>query len=267
MPLYKNVKKLNVRGVIYTPGLGYTPVKVRDVRVLSEDAFEVVKMYVGEPVPREVYTYAADLEYVEALRRSGFTVRPSTGESHGIPVLSILKDVYDNGPKEEYVVERDGKFVVSYPPWGYYDDSLKRIYVFEPLADKLPLIVHEATHYAIDVLGLKELKSIEEVVARLNEMLVAFNAPPIPVKRLAEALKDEKIAQQLIRLARFLGSLLESPILPKNLMAFIELVDAVRFGNLDAETLSRILRGELELELGIKKDEDMMQMLWGETST
>jgi len=264
MSLYKGVKKLNIRGTIQTPGLGFTPVIVKDVRVLSKDALKVVRRYVGKPVPRKVYTYVADPEYVKALKRSGFRVEPSTGEEDGILIRPAIKHIYGDGAKGDYVVERAGKFVTSYPPWGYYDASLKRIYVFEPLADKLPLIVHEATHYAIDALGIEELKSVEEFVARLNEMLVAFNAPPIPVKRLSEALKDEKITQQLIRLARFLGSLLEPRIMPKNLMAFIELVDAVEFGNLNAETLSRILRGELELDI---KDEDTMQMLWEETST
>jgi len=116
MSLYEDVKELNVRD-ISTPGLGYTPVIVRDVRVLSKDAFEVVKRYVGEPIPREVYTYVADPEYVEALRRAGFTVKPSTGEDDYILVPPIIKDIYGDSVKRNYVVEVD-EFAVLYSPWG-----------------------------------------------------------------------------------------------------------------------------------------------------
>jgi len=61
---------------LYTPGLGYTPVIVKDYRVLSKEAIEVVKSYVGESIPGGVYIYVADPEYVEALKRAGFRVEP-----------------------------------------------------------------------------------------------------------------------------------------------------------------------------------------------
>jgi len=248
MSLYEEVKKLNVREVIYTPGLGYTPVIVRDVRVLSKDALEVVKRYVDEHVPREVYTYVADPEYVEALKSAGFTLKSRKDcPDYLLLVLPIIMYIYGYDVKGDYIVEVDG-LLISYPPWGYYNNSLKRIYVLETLADKLPLIVHEATHYAIDVLGLEELRPIREEVARLNEVLVAFDTSPIPVKRLAEALKDEKIVQQLINLVERLGNLLEPETPHKNLRAFINAVIEVEYGGLHPETLVMVLRGELHIE-------------------
>jgi len=43
MSLYEDVKELNVRGTIITPGLGPAPVIVKDYRGLSKDVAEIIR--------------------------------------------------------------------------------------------------------------------------------------------------------------------------------------------------------------------------------
>jgi len=238
--LYREVRALNAREVVYSPGLGYVPVVVTSARTLSEDAVEAVERYAGV-VLREVYTYVADQDYIDALRRSGFSVEQDT---HSEP--SVLADVY--GGAGGYTVKKGGRTISHYPPWGYYSDLLKRVYVYEPLADRLPLVVHEAAHYAVDALGLGELEAVEERVAQLCELLAARGAPPVPPKVLAEALKSEAVVQQLVELSGTFGILLEPGALPRNLAAFETAVGLAMEGSVGAEVVSGILRGELCIE-------------------
>jgi len=238
--LYREVRALNVREVVYSPGLGYVPVVVTSVRTLSEGAAEAVERYAGV-VLGEVYTYAADLDYVDALRRSGFSVEQDT---HSEP--SVLADVY--GGAGGYTVKKGGKTISHYPPWGYYSDLLKRVYVYEPLAESMPLVIHEAAHYAVDALGLRELGAVEERVAQLCELLAARGAPPVPPKALAEALRSEAVVQQLVELSKTFGILLEPSPLPRNLAAFDTAVGLAMEGSVGAEVVSGVLRGELCIE-------------------
>jgi len=251
MSLYEEVKELNVREVIYTPGLGYTPVKVRDVRVLSKDAFEVVKRYVGEPVPREVYTYTADPEYVEALRRSGFRVEPYTGENEGVPIAPIASSIY--GRVEGRYVVYDGStgaYIASYPPLGHYSSSKKVIQILESVADKISVIVHEATHYAIDALHMDELGRIGESVARLNEVLSEFNAPPTPLNLLTSALNNSEVVAELEKLVESMGvrsqidDIVRKKGVPRNLAVLATVVELIEEGELDAKIVAEIIRGE-----------------------
>jgi len=235
--LYREVRTLNVREVVYSPGLGYVPVVVTGVRVLSEAAVEAVERYAGV-APREVYTYTADSDYVEALRRSGLSVEPYSWDREPVWI-----SIYGAGA---YVVKKGGRAISGYPLWGYYNGELKRAYVYEPLAESLPLVVHEAAHYAIDILGLEEeLKEVEEWVARLCELLAARGAPPIPPGRLVEILRNEDVVWQLERLSEAFGVFLGLIALPRNLAAFRAAVGLAMKGSVGAEVVSGILRGEL----------------------
>jgi len=251
MSLYKEVKKLNVREVIYTLGLGYTPVIVRDVGVLSEDAFEVVKRYVGEPVPREVYMYAADLEYVEALKRAGFKVEPYTGENEGVPIVPILGSIY--GRVEGRYVVYDSitdAYMALYPSLGYYNSSKKVIHILESVADKIPIIVHEATHYTIDALHMNELGRIEESIAGLNEALSAFNAPPTPLNLLTSALNNSRVVTELEKLVEFMKGqsqidiMVKEKKLPRNLAVLATLVEMIGDGRVHPRVVAEMIRGE-----------------------
>jgi len=250
MTLYEEVKELNVREVIYTPGLGYTPVIVRDVRVLSKGAIEVVKRYVGEPVPREVYTYVADPECVEALRRLGFRVEPYTGEDEDVPVVPIMNYIYGR-VEGRYAVYNDstGGYIASYPPLGYYSSSKKAIYILESIADKISIIVREATHYTIDALRMDELGRIGESVAWLNEVLSAFNAPPTPLNLLTSALNNSRVVAELEKLVEFVGVRSQIDVfrikgMPENLAVLTTLVGVIKEGELNPKIVAEIIRGE-----------------------
>jgi len=250
MTLYEEVKELNVREVVYVPGLGYTPVIVRDVRVLSKEAIEVVKRYVGEPVPREVYTYAADPEYVEALKRSSFRVEPYTSEDEGVPMAPIMNYIYGR-VEGRYAVYDDstGRYIASYPSLGLYSNSKKAIYILESIADKISVIVHEATHYAIDALHIDELERIGESVARLNEVLSAFNAPSTPLNLLASALNNSRVVAELEKLVEFVGVRSQIDVfrikgIPENLAVLTTLVGTIEEGELDPKIVAEVIRGE-----------------------
>jgi len=113
----------------------------------------------------EVYVMASDADYVELLRKVGFELKPH------VPVdVPIMASIYGDEIRGAWrVAGRD--VVASYPPLGYYDNFRDKIFVLDSVSDRLGLLVHENVHHAIRKINIDGLNDIEEVVARLYEVL------------------------------------------------------------------------------------------------
>jgi len=243
MGLYKDVEKLGGRETVYTPGLGYTPVILKEARVLSESSIKLVKKYVGGPVPSKVYVFAADPDYLEALKKSGYTVKPYTEDE----LYGRVEGVY--------IVCRgsDGPCAV-YPPLDHYSGPGEAIWIHEAVADRIPAIVYEATRYAIDTLGMKDLERVRDVVAELNGILAASKAPPVPLGRLVSALNDSRVVAELEKLVdpevqRQVNAIYEYHGVSENLALLSTIVGMIKNGEVHPMNVAGILRGERCVEI------------------
>jgi len=197
-----------------------------------------VKRYVGEPVPREVYTYAADPKYVEALKRSGFTIKPYSGD-----------ELYDRVEGVYIVCHGSGKPCAIYPPLDYYSGPGKAIRIHEAIADRIFAIVHEATRYAIDALDMKDLERAWNVVAELNGILATFEAPPVPLDLLVSALNNSRVVAELEKLVNpekqsQINAIYGYHGIPENLALLSTIVGMIKNGEVLPSDVAGILRGE-----------------------
>lgn len=244
---YRNSTQIMKKDLIFTPGLGYTPVVVKEKRVLDDATVEEIKKYTGyDPVP-EVYVIDADPEYLDLLRKSGFSVNPLSHED----IIPIMLKIYNPAAiSRKYRVYGKG-VATSYPPLGYYDEERMRVFVYEPVSNNLGILVHENVHHALNIESsrLRELAMVDESVAGFCEVLAELNCPPTPLQLLAKALQEHKILDQLTYIVKATGVEDEIQVreyggLPEPVAIFATLVSLIEEMDINPCDVAGIIRGE-----------------------
>jgi hypothetical protein len=240
--IYNSRIRVEERDIVFTPGLGYTPVLLVEKGVLSSGTVKKVKELLGvSDVLETVYIIAPDPDYIRLLRKTGFEVEVGDDTPYAAP---LLRRIYGE-IKGRIRVRKPNSFVAFYPPLGFYDDSRKSVFIYEAVADRLGIIVHENVHYTIDVMGLETLREIEEPVARFYEAVAEMKCPSIPIVELEKKLKDENAVRELDKLLANLGI---KSVPQARMHQFVSVVGAVEEHGVDACTVAGIIRGEICVE-------------------
>jgi len=96
---------------------------------------------------------------------------------------------------------------------------------------------------------MDELGRIGESIARLNKVLSAFNAPPIPLNLLTSALNNSKIVAELEKLAESrrvksqIDNIVRKKGVPRNLAVLATVVELIEEGERDLKIVAEIIRG------------------------
>lgn len=246
--LYVSRTRVRKKRIIFTPGLGYTPVMVEEKAVLSEETVNMLREVLGTcDILREIYIIAPDREYLELLTKSEFRVVEN--EEHPL-AAPIMKAIYGSPIPNKYVV-RFCSLIASYPPLGYYNSEKREIYILKSVSEKLGIIVHEEVHHALNTHNYSKLKSFEEHVARFYELCTEMNARPPTLEELDKLLGDQQVLNRLRELLNKVNpSLLRrhSASEMKKINPFINAITLVENGEIEVSILVDILKCNLCIE-------------------
>ena len=240
--------KVGEKSLIYTPGLGYTPIIVEERALLSPETVNMLRDALGtSDILEEIFIMGPDPEYLELLIKAGFRVGEE-GERH--PYASpTMEVVYGFSIPGRYIVRGAG-VVASYPPLGFYNSEKSEIYVLKSVSDKLGLIAHEEVHHALNTHRYSELERFEESVARFYELCLEFSVKSPTLGELDQLLRDDAVKSRLEDLVVTVLHPLGSPKDPasKRFHPFVQALGLVEEGDIQISTLVGILTGRLCIE-------------------